>query len=99
MKASEAAERMVELENHGEDWNLEQFLTWLLLLDDEPEAAGEIFQTEIRRAGQLAEGHYARVTGNLTVMNPMAILVIGFQQGATFAAAAFGRTPRQQEGR
>lgn len=92
MTPHDAQRRMRELEEHGQDWNGEQFMTWLLGFV-EPEAAGAVVMQEAERAFALAEDHYTRVTQRVAVLNPRMIAHVGFVQGATFAAAALGRLP------
>lgn len=93
MNARRAQLEMLAIEMHEQDFNIEQYLTWLCQLDNEPEETGRVVSEELQRAKSLADNHYARVSDRLTVMNPLAIMAIGFQQGATFAAAALGRPP------
>jgi hypothetical protein len=85
----QAATSMYDFENHGQEWDVEQFVTWLLGLDGDVAGALEV---ECQRALLLADGHYARV-GRALVMNPVGIAAVAFVQGATFAAAALGAKP------
>ena len=94
MHAREAQQRMQEIERHEQDWDGEQFLTWLLELEDAPERVGRIVGEEVKRALTLTDDHYAKfISPRVAVLNPNVPAMIGFIQGATFAAAAFGRQP------
>jgi hypothetical protein len=92
MTPRQAQVRMIRIEDHGQDWNGEEFLAWLLGFAD-PEETGRVVTEESRRAFALAEDHYQRVSRRVAVLNPSMIAQIGFIQGATFAAAALGREP------
>lgn len=92
MTPAEVQRRMYELELHGQEWDGEQFLAWLLGFAADEEFA-EALDVESRRATILAENHYQRVTQRVAVLNPKLIAQVGFIQGATFAAAALGRLP------
>jgi hypothetical protein len=83
---------MYAIELHGQDFSGEQFLAWLLGFSD-AEETGRVVEEESRRASILAENHYQRVTGRVAVLNPLMIAQVGFIQGCTFAAAAYGREP------
>lgn len=91
MNPHDAQRAMHAIEQHDQPWSGEQFLAWLLGF--EADAASPVLVDESRRAAQLAEGHYQRVTGRVAVLNPTMIAQVGFIQGATFAAAALGRLP------
>lgn len=83
---------MMAVELHGQDWSGEEFLTWLLGFPD-AEETGRVVEEESRRAFVLAENHYQRVTQRAIVLQPVMIAQVGFVQGCTFAAAAYGRQP------
>jgi hypothetical protein len=88
----EISQRMLEIEQHDQDWSGVEFLAWLV--DQLPSEAFErLIERESQRAVLLAEGHYQRVTQRVAVLNPQMIAQIGFIQGATFAAAALGKEP------
>jgi hypothetical protein len=92
MTPDEITRRMLEIEQHEQDWDGLEFLAWLV---EQP--PGEEFEQlvgrETRRAVLLAEGYYQRMTQRVAVLNPQMIAQIGFIQGATFAAAALGKEP------
>lgn len=94
MRAQDAATRMVLLENHGQEFSVEQFIQWLLSLDDDdPDQVGRVVLHETRRARALAVGHYQKVGDRVAVGSVDTDVVIAFMQGAAFAAAALGRKP------
>lgn len=98
MKAREAQVRMVGLEDHGQDWNVEEFMRWIVGLDDvDADDVGRVVQEEVRRAVGLAEGYYQQITKRVAVLHPQMLAAIAFQQGMTFAAAALGREPFKRE--
>jgi hypothetical protein len=94
MTAQEAQARMREVENHGQDWSVEQFLVWVMGLDDSQEAVDVTVGGEIERAVEIANDHYVRVGGTRSALLYAAV---GFLQGATMAAAAMGREPLRAE--
>lgn len=83
---------MFGIELHEQDFSGEQFLAWLLGFPD-AEETGRVVTEESQRAFILAENHYQRVTNRVTILNPVMIAQVGFVQGCTFAAAAYGRKP------
>jgi hypothetical protein len=83
---------MYSIELHEQDFSGEQFLAWLLGFPD-AEETGRVVTEESHRAFALADSHYQRVTGRVAVLNPLMIAQVGFIQGCTFAAAAYGREP------
>lgn len=93
MAPADIQAQMRELEEHGQNWSVEQFIEWLLGIQD---AAAAVME-ESDRAAELAEGHYQRVTGRVGVLNPRMIAQVGFIQGVTFAAAALGVQPFRPE--
>jgi hypothetical protein len=93
MNARQAQLRMLQIELHEQDFNGEQFLTWLLDFPDDPEDVGRVASEEAKRALSLAEGHYQQVTRTVAILRPDLIATVAFIQGATFAAAALGREP------
>jgi hypothetical protein len=93
MNARQAQLRMVQIELHEQDWSGEQFLAWLLGLDD-PDEVGRVVDEEVRRSLTLTDEHYAQfLSDRVAVLNPRVPASVGFIQGATFAAAALGREP------
>jgi hypothetical protein len=92
MTPREAQLRMLAVELHEQEWSGEEFLAWLLGFPD-AEETGRVVTEESRRAVALAEGHYQRVSHRVAVLAPVMIAQVGFIQGCTFAAAAYGREP------
>jgi hypothetical protein len=100
MTAREAQARMAALENHDQPWSVEEYLRWVAGLDDaDPDDVGNTVREEVRRAIDLAEGHYQRVTNTVAILRPDLLATVAFQQGMTFAAAALGRQPHEEETR
>lgn len=103
MNARQAQVRMVALEHHDQDWNVEQYLRWLADLEDaDAEDVGRVVDEEVDRVFGLIEQHYGHVIasrGNVLVigartpLDSRVVATVAFQQGMTFAAAALGREP------
>jgi len=90
MRARQAQLAMYKIELHDQEFTVEEFLQWLLGLDDEdPITIEKVLIEEMRRALSLIGTHY----GQYVELTPHTLVAIGFQQGATFAAAALGREP------
>lgn len=85
-------ERMIQLEQETpqrpddpDEVSVEVVLARLLGLDDsEAEALGAHVMEEVRRVGELMQGHY-RSAG--LALSPGNYMAVGFQQGLTFAVA------------
>ena len=88
MNARQAQVRMYAVEQHDQEFTVEEFIHWLLKLDDTAaEDIEPVLREELIRARNLAVEHY----GQFAKVSADLMLGIGFQQGATFAAAALGR--------
>lgn len=96
MNTRDAQTRMHEVEQHGHDFNVEQYVQWLLGLADDPDDVGVVVNEEAERAIELAGGYYERVTQRVALLHPQMLAVVAFIQGATFAAAALGHEPGSQ---
>lgn len=104
VNAREAQDRMARLETHGQDWNVEEFLTWLARLEDDPNDVGPVIREEADKAINLVLAHYQGgrrgaqvIVAGGKVVDTFMVAAVAFQQGMTFAAAALGRPAFDEE--
>jgi len=94
VRARDAQVRMLEIESHDQEFDVQDFLTWVAKLDDDPNDVREVITDEVRRTVEVVKTRYTPFRGN-----PMAMMAVAFMQGATFAAAALGRETWEEEHR